>query len=97
MDAIGVEPFDVDLGKLEEHARLEEREPVSRFPFKSPCWASWAIDFAVHVVLARMIEEKYPEIAKRLRNASPRWGWRARAGFKARRRAAQARARVIDS
>jgi hypothetical protein len=82
MDAIGVDPFDVDLDKLEEHARLEEREPVSRFPFKSPCWASWAIDFAVHVVLARMVEEKYPQIAKRLRNTSPRWGWRARAGFK---------------
>ena len=65
--------------KLEEHARLEEREPVSRFPFKSPCWASWEIDFAVHVVLARMVEEKYPEMAERLRNASPRWGWRARA------------------
>ena len=64
--------------KLEEHARLEEREPVSRFPFKSPCWASWEIDFAVHVVLARMVEEKYPEMAERLRNTSPRWGWRAR-------------------
>lgn len=77
-DAIGVDPYDVDLPKLERHAKLCERHPQSRFAVKSPCWASRKIDYSVHRVLPAMLAEKYPDMAKRLRATSPRWGRKAR-------------------
>ncbi len=70
----GRRPYGEKVSKLirgiEEHAR----EPRSRFWFRSPCWASAQVDFAVHRVLPAMLREKSPKVAARLVATSPRWG-----------------------
>lgn len=77
-DAIGVDPYDVDLDNLKAHAHLHEKHPVSRFEIDgqglSPCALSEDTDFAVHVLLPEMMRDRYPKVAQRLRETSPRWG-----------------------
>ena len=77
-DRIGLDPWDVDMKRLRSFTLREEREPVSRFWFGSPCRFVRSIDRMVHVWLPEAITEKYPELAVYLRSTSPRWGrsWR---------------------
>jgi hypothetical protein len=80
LNAIGIDPYDVDWDKLADHATEHELDPVSRFSVGgkglSPCANFRLIDFAVHVLLPEMLAEKYPNAAEKLRQTSPRWGWR---------------------
>lgn len=80
LDAIGLDPYDVDLDALDAHAAIHEAEPKSRLEVAgqgiSPCAFSRKVDYAVHVLLPEMLAEKYPRIAKQLRDTSPRWGHR---------------------
>lgn len=78
-DAIGIDPYDVDLDDLLDEAAATEAPPVSRFRWGSPCRFVRAIDVAVHVVLPGMLEEAFPVWACYLRSTSPRWGrrWRS--------------------
>lgn len=81
LDRAGIDPYDVNLRTIRKHAadharamNLDRnRAGNSKFWFKSPCWAFREIDFSVHVLLAAMMEEKYPNYAKQLRSTSPRW------------------------
>lgn len=77
-DNIGIDPWDVSLKRCALYASTYEREPKSRFFFGSPCRFVRSIDYAVHVVLPEMLEEKHPMWACYLRSTSPRWGgtWR---------------------
>ena len=77
-DRIGIDPWDVSLVRCRTHARATEGLPHSRFFFGSPCRFMRGIDFAVHIVLPEMVEEKHPMWACYLRSTSPRWGkaWR---------------------
>ena len=73
-DRIGLDPWDIDFRACLVFAKATEQQPVSRFPWGSPCRFVRTIDVAVHVLLPGMIEEKYPELATYLRSTSPRWG-----------------------
>lgn len=73
-NSIGVDPFDVDIDKLYNHAELCAAPPQSRFKFKSPCWAIKDLDFGVHVWLPSILSERYPDLSKTLAKTSPRWG-----------------------
>ena len=73
-DTVGIDPFDVDLDQLEEHQKLHERDPKSRLSIGSPCARVRDIDVAVHRILPGLLQDKYPEMAKRLLRTSPRWG-----------------------
>jgi hypothetical protein len=77
-DRIGLDPWDVDMQRLRTFTTTQERKPVSRFWFGSPCRFIRSIDVIVHVWLPGAITEKYPELAIYLRSTSPRWGgaWR---------------------
>lgn len=74
LDAVGVDPYDTHIETLASAAEATESTPRSRFWFRSPCWASRAIDFTVHVWLPAALEEKYVRVAAALRRTSPRWG-----------------------
>ena len=73
-DRIGLDPWDVNLRECLSFARATEQEPVSRFPWGSPCRFVRTIDVIVHVLLPAALEERYPELATYLRSTSPRWG-----------------------
>lgn len=73
-DAYGVDPFDVSIEKLKSHCSIFEREPQSRFWFRSPCYHVRTIDFTCHRVVPAMLIEKYPNLALKLAETSPRWG-----------------------
>lgn len=75
-NAIGIDPYDADVGKLKAHAADHENNPISRLKLGSPCARNKNIDFAVHVWLPTILQEKHPELAKRLQDTSPRWGHR---------------------
>lgn len=73
-DRIGLDPWDIRLQESRVFAEATEQQPVSRFPWGSPCRFLRSIDLAVHVLLPQALEEKYPELAFYLRSTSPRWG-----------------------
>jgi hypothetical protein len=77
-DNIGIDPWDVSLDRCASVARTTESRPQSRFFFGSPCRFVRSIDYAVHIVLPEMVEERHPMWACYLRTTSPRWGkaWR---------------------
>ena len=77
-DSIGIDPWDVSLSRCRDYAEAYEDKPTSRFFFGSPCRFIRQIDYAVHVVLPEMVEEKHPLWACYLRSTSPRWGKRWR-------------------
>ena len=64
------------MASIEAHIDLEARAR-SRFG-TSPCAQSIQVDLAVHRVLPAMIRERFPLLAGRLEDTSPRWGRRAR-------------------
>lgn len=80
-NALGVDPYDVDLGALDLHSDVHEAAPQSRLKIAganvSPCSHLRDVDFAVHVLLPEMLREKFPVLAEKLRRTSPRWGWRS--------------------
>ena len=61
---LGVKPSALDISKIEAH--------LSAQPEMNP-----QTDFAVHRVLPALIRERWPKLAVRLEQASPRWGKRA--------------------
>ena len=77
-DALGFDPFDVDLKTLRSHGRQTEKpdeEITTRSPVgHSPCSAVRSIDFMVHRLLPAMLEDKHPDLAQKLIDTSPRWG-----------------------
>lgn len=81
LNAIGVDPYDLDIEQLTQHSEAHEGAPQSRLNIggrgASICANSREADFATHVLLPEMLQEKYPELAQRLRETSPRWGWRS--------------------
>jgi hypothetical protein len=66
------------IGETLERLPYAQREPRSRFIFRSPCYFIRSIDITVHIVFPEMIESVFPALAHYLRYASPRWGrsWR---------------------
>ena len=64
------------MASIEAHVDFEARARP-RFG-TSPCAQSIQVDFAVHRVLPAMIRERFPGLAGRLEDTSPRWGRRAR-------------------
>jgi hypothetical protein len=79
VDRIGLDPWDVSMKNIRRFMRTNEREPVSRFWFGSPCRFIRWVDATVHVWLPAALEERYPVMACYLRSTSPRWGraWRS--------------------
>jgi hypothetical protein len=77
-NALGIDPWDVNLREALALARAHESVPVSRFRWGSPCRFVRTIDVIVHVVLPAMLVEGHPTWAVYLRTTSPRWGrtWR---------------------
>lgn len=55
-----------------------ELPPVSRFKFGSPCRFIRILDILIHIVIPEFLEQRFPRVARYLRNTSPRWGrsWR---------------------
>jgi hypothetical protein len=55
-----------------------QQERKSRFFFRSPCYFVRSVDILTHIVLPELIERSFPELARYLRDTSPRWGrsWR---------------------
>ena len=55
-----------------------ELPPVSRFKFGSPCRFIRRLDILVHILIPEVVENILPQVARYLRNTSPRWGrsWR---------------------
>jgi hypothetical protein len=78
LDAIGIDPYDVNWDELEVHADGHEAAPQSRLEIGgqgiSPCAQARSVDFSVHVLLPEMLREKYPALSEKLRRTSPRWG-----------------------
>lgn len=76
--AVGVNPWAVRLSETILRASQHESEPVSRYPWGSPCRFVRSIDLTVHVVFPGMLEDRHPAWATYLRTTSPRWGrtWR---------------------
>jgi len=80
-NALGVDPYDVDLKALDLHCDFHEGTVKSRLTVAganvSPCSRARGVDFAVHALLPGMLREKHPALAEKLRRTSPRWGWRS--------------------
>jgi len=76
--ALGINPWALRLSETILRASQHESEPVSRYPWGSPCRFVRTIDLTVHVVFPTMLEESHPTWATYLRTTSPRWGqtWR---------------------
>ena len=55
-----------------------ELPPVSRFKLGSPCRFIRRLDILVHIFIPEIVENILPQVARYLRNTSPRWGrsWR---------------------
>lgn len=77
-DAVGLDPWDVDLAEMRAWAAANERPPVSRFRVGSPCRFVRRIDLAMHLVIPAMVVERHPGWALALCATSPRWGTRRR-------------------
>ena len=55
-----------------------ELPPVSRFKLGSPCRFIRSLDIFIHIFIPEVVENILPQVARYLRNTSPRWGrsWR---------------------
>lgn len=80
LNAVGVDPYDVNFAKLHKNAALHKKTPISRLTIKgqgvSPCAQVSGVDYAVHVTAPEMLRERHLTGAVALRKHSPRWGHR---------------------